>query len=108
MVAEVQVIWDTAVPTHAVQLVQLMLDNNRLHRAWPAGQKFLDCQITGPQREKLVRDLVASACKEWQEARKSGMDATWRVIEQVAHEFHTGSSGRMPLKAQTRGISVAG
>ncbi len=85
LVAEVQVRWDIAVPVHAVQLVQVMVDNNRLHRAWKAGHKYDECQMTAEQREGLGRQLVASARSEWQEAKATGMDSMWKVIEQVAH-----------------------
>ena len=58
--------------------------------------------MTAEQREGLGRRLVDSARSEWQEAKAAGMDSMWKVIQQVAHEFHTGASG-MELKEATRG-----
>ncbi len=46
--------------------------------------------------------MVASARSEWQESKAAGMDSMWKVIEQVAHEFHTGAAG-MELKEVARG-----
>ena len=75
LVADVQVRWDTAVPVHAVQLVQVMVDNNRSHRAWKAGHKYDECQMNTEQMEDLGQKLVASARHEWHEAKAAGMDS---------------------------------
>ena len=83
-------------------MVQVMVDNNRLHRSWKAGHKYDECQMTTEQLEDLGRKLVASARQEWQEAKAAGMDSMWRVIEQVAHEFHTAAAG-MEVCGATRG-----
>ncbi len=83
-------------------MVQVMLDNNRLRKAWKAGHKYEDCVMDEDQREVLGRKLVASARDEWQRAKAAGMDTRWNVIEQVAHEFHTEASG-MDTRSQTRG-----
>ncbi len=69
---------------------------------WKAGHNYEECQMDEAQREKSGRQLVSSARKACLEAQEAGMDAMWRVIEQVAHEFHIGAVG-MALKAQTRG-----
>jgi hypothetical protein len=93
-VNKVELQWGTGMAVHAVHLVQLQGGPAPKHRIWKAGRQYGEQVLPKAEHQRLAYNLLKSTAWDWEQAKLSGVNAMWSIIELVAHEFHSIVSGK--------------